>query len=321
MPPRGTIRAAGPSAPLGGRATALSGDSLRLNGQVLKLAGIESPEREQICQRPKTGAAGVAETQRAAYSSGSCADAAWIVISRAAAMPSRRSPNAVLMERILLRTLVRAGHVFAQSGAFAPYAESLKVWRGPQALACGLVRLNARLNTGPRSGKKPSAVRRKDARSKARYRAGAEFISCRGRQPTTTSKSAPPRVSGGSAARKRHVRPAGRPRRVRKPLQPKCPRSGEPAGQQWRHQYPQSQIPVTSDRRGRSARQAPSRQRCRRIGERRQRTGRPGSATLWPAAQDGGRRRRGCLSDAEASACAPASGRPASWAVSRGRDL
>ena len=84
-------------------------------------------------------------------------------------------------------------------------------------------------------------------------------------------------------------------------------------------QYPLSQIPGTSDRRGRSERQAVARRRCGCIVERRQRTGRPGSATQR-AAENACRGRRTVLAMGHiAGDRAPA--RQAFWAVVRTRDL
>ena len=66
-------------------------------------------------------------------------------------------------------------------------------------------------------------------------------------------------------------------------------------------------------------RQARFEERCRRIGREAQHTGRPGSATRR-AAQDAGRGRPEVLTML-GIACDPAPARPASWAVSRTRDL
>ena len=200
----------GASHSLEGRATAVSGDSLRINGQSLNLAGIEAPEREQICQRPKTGM-------------WRCGDAARSVLDRlvrgrrvvctlaGSSEDAKPLADCRIDGEDLAATLVREGHVFASPGAFARYAG---LEREARSASIGLwFARRAACRVSGQEMEKPSAPRRKGARSRVRCREKPVSMFCRGRRPTTTSRCAPPRANAGSAVRKRRVPPVGEPRR------------------------------------------------------------------------------------------------------------
>ncbi len=120
-----------------GRATVLTGDLMRVDHTLVKLAGVEAPEREQRCQRPGN------KRWR-------CAEAATDALARL----TRRRPitcqakgtdelgrlKAVCYDGTtdIAAALVNGGHVFADSGFMASYAKQeavakaakLGVWSG-----------------------------------------------------------------------------------------------------------------------------------------------------------------------------------------------
>ena len=122
---------------IAGRAQVLSGDTLRLNGQVIALAGVEAPERGQRCLRAggrswRCGiAAADALAQKVRRETITCAGSS--VDER-----GRKIARCRIGDEDLAEALVRGGHVFAQTGLFTKYgtveaeAKSRKVglWAG-----------------------------------------------------------------------------------------------------------------------------------------------------------------------------------------------
>lgn len=104
-----------------GSAVAVSGDRLRIAGRVISLAGIEAPEREQTCQRPRTG------TWR-------CGDAARSVLDRmvrggrvscvvdGSAESGPVEGHCSVNGEDIAANLVKGGHAFATPGVFSKYA-------------------------------------------------------------------------------------------------------------------------------------------------------------------------------------------------------
>jgi endonuclease YncB( thermonuclease family) len=109
------------SSTIEGRATAVAGDRLRIDGRIVQLSGIEAPERDQTCvtdrsRRWRCGASATASL---------------------AALVRRRQVTCALSgsadggaargrchagDTDIAAELVRNGHVFATGGLFAPYA-------------------------------------------------------------------------------------------------------------------------------------------------------------------------------------------------------
>lgn len=105
---------------LDGRATAVAGDTLRLNGQLVKFSGVAAPEDNQPCY----------------FANGrrwSCASAARKALDRlvrgkrVVCAPSGSDESGVTLAACqtdgedLARAMTRAGHVFADTGIFAAY--------------------------------------------------------------------------------------------------------------------------------------------------------------------------------------------------------
>lgn len=103
-----------------GRATALSGDSLRIGATALKLAGIEAPERDQLCGRPdgRTWRCGGAARDAMARVLRSGAVTCTLTgeveggVSLATCNAGRKD---------VAHELVRNGHVFAVAAIFSGY--------------------------------------------------------------------------------------------------------------------------------------------------------------------------------------------------------
>jgi endonuclease YncB( thermonuclease family) len=105
---------------LEGRATALSGDRLRLSGTIVALAGIEAPEREQRCARPSVQQ----------WRCGAAAREALARIVRGRRVVCDVTPGEGGREATgtctingtdIAAELVSGGHVFAKSGLLARY--------------------------------------------------------------------------------------------------------------------------------------------------------------------------------------------------------
>jgi endonuclease YncB( thermonuclease family) len=128
------------TATLAGRASAISGDVLRVDGQLVRLAGIETPELKQPCFKSNGRHWNCAASAKAALdkivrgNSVNCARSGQDDEGRIVA--TCRIDDADIAEN-----LVRGGHVFAASGMFASYgsAESearsatIGVWQGETA--------------------------------------------------------------------------------------------------------------------------------------------------------------------------------------------
>lgn len=104
-----------------GRATAVNGDTLRVNGQLVKLTGIEAPEVEQRC-----GA-----NQRIAWRCGVAAQSGLRDLVRnkpvrceagAADASGRLQATCTVADRDLAAELAGKGLVFAEEGVFSRYA-------------------------------------------------------------------------------------------------------------------------------------------------------------------------------------------------------
>jgi endonuclease YncB( thermonuclease family) len=104
-----------------GRATALSGDRLRIDDKIVQLSGIEAPERDQTCltdgsRRWRCGASAAASL------------AALVRRRQVSCALSGSDHSGITLGRCqvgntdIAGELVRNGHVFATEGLFAPYA-------------------------------------------------------------------------------------------------------------------------------------------------------------------------------------------------------
>lgn len=105
-----------------GRAAVVSGDTLRVNGQLFRLAGVEAPEKSQSClrggnRRWRCGDAAIAALEKLARSKTvRCAPTA-------AADLSGRVPATCTVEGVdIAAELVRGGSVFSEATMFGGYA-------------------------------------------------------------------------------------------------------------------------------------------------------------------------------------------------------
>lgn len=122
---------------LEGRAVAVTGDALRIDGQIVRLAGVTAPDDNQPCFN--------ARGRR--WSCGAYARKALDRLvrgARVACKPSGADDTGVTLASCeasgedLARAMTRAGHVFADTGFFASYraeedearAEKVGVWQG-----------------------------------------------------------------------------------------------------------------------------------------------------------------------------------------------
>ena len=106
---------------LEGRAEAVTGDSLRVSGTFVTLAGIEAPERDQPCSKPgvprwRCGAAARQELARMVRG-----ERVTCELSRSEEQ-GRRIGRCTARGADIAAELVRGGHVFAAPGLFARYA-------------------------------------------------------------------------------------------------------------------------------------------------------------------------------------------------------
>lgn len=123
-----------------GRATAVSGDALKIGGKVVQLDGIEAPERGQLCLLGKSRR----------WRCGAAAKSALTRIVRRKSVTcellgtdddGRETANCQVDDTDIGAALVENGHVFATAGFFAPYgsledeAREAKrgIWRGKAA--------------------------------------------------------------------------------------------------------------------------------------------------------------------------------------------
>lgn len=105
-----------------GRATVLAGDLLRIDSTLVKLAGIDAPEREQRCQRPGNKRWRCAEAATDAL--------ARLTRRRMITCQSKGSDDAGRAKAVcydgtmdIAGALVSSGHVFAESGFMSRYAQ------------------------------------------------------------------------------------------------------------------------------------------------------------------------------------------------------
>lgn len=130
---------AGSATQLNGRAQAISGDTLRISGRLVRLQHIEAPERGQTCQRDGGKPWKCGERAKAAL-------ADLVRRSKVQCTLAGSAGNAVLEgdcsigDKDLGEALVREGHVFAKSGLFARHSahegearsRKLGIWSGAQ---------------------------------------------------------------------------------------------------------------------------------------------------------------------------------------------
>ncbi len=191
---------------LEGRATALTGDTLRISGTRVLLDGIEAPETAQSCQRTngswKCGAA--AKDALADLIRGRRVTCDILGEEQA----GKRARCYVSDNTDIAEALVRKGHVFAGGGFWGSYAgveseaETQKVglWAGeaerPQDYR------DKRWEEARKAAPKAAPSKDRSARASAP-------TSFRGRRATTASVCARRRASAGSAAKPRLRLPAG----------------------------------------------------------------------------------------------------------------
>ena len=123
------VAAPASTATLSGRAVAISGDLLRVDGSVVRLAGIETPEPNQPCFK----------SNGRRWNCGTSARSALEKILRAGHADCARSGQDVggtvlatckINDTDIAEALVRGGHVFATSGLFASYSAAETEARG-----------------------------------------------------------------------------------------------------------------------------------------------------------------------------------------------
>ena len=132
-----TIMAPKSESGLTGRATAISGDLIRVNTQLIRLTGIEAPEPKQPCLRGNGRRWNCGASARAALDK---LVRGKTVVCTASGEDSdgRTLASCKADEADVAETLVRGGHVFAASGLFASYSsaesqahsEQLGIWQG-----------------------------------------------------------------------------------------------------------------------------------------------------------------------------------------------
>lgn len=107
---------------LEGQARAISGDTLRLSGRLLRLAEIEAPDREQSCRRPdgtiwRCGQAALKALERFTRR-----DAVSCEVGRAVGEAIALATCRTAAGTDIGAELVREGHAFADTGFFARYS-------------------------------------------------------------------------------------------------------------------------------------------------------------------------------------------------------
>ncbi len=134
----GNVTLPGQSSTVEGRAQAVTGDAIRLNGLTYKLAGIEAPERAQACMRPgkrrwRCGEAAQTALERLVRGKTTTCKPS------GSADPAGRIAAACTVEtRDIASDLVREGHVFAVSALFGGYGaletearqKKVGIWNG-----------------------------------------------------------------------------------------------------------------------------------------------------------------------------------------------
>jgi len=126
-----------PEETLRGRAKVLSGDTIEIAGKTVMLAGIEAPERRQICARPgarswRCGVAATSELTRLVRRKTVACE------TESTDAAGRRTSTCRVGETDLAQAMVEGGHVFATAGLFPRYGQAeatareakAGVWRG-----------------------------------------------------------------------------------------------------------------------------------------------------------------------------------------------
>lgn len=117
------VAPAQPGARVSGRATALSGQLLRVDRRVIRLEGIEAPERGQTCQRNgKPWRCG--EGARTALSRQVRGKTVTCTVSSRDGSTDTASGSCTVDGRDVADVLVRDGHVFSVSSLFGGYASA-----------------------------------------------------------------------------------------------------------------------------------------------------------------------------------------------------
>lgn len=120
-----------------GRATAVSGDVLSVNGRLIRLGGIEAPDRDQKCQRPGNPRWRCGQAAETALARLVRRDVVRCEL-RGADEVGRRIGTCTVNGQDVSGALVREGHVFSAGGLFAGYgslenearAQKSGLWRG-----------------------------------------------------------------------------------------------------------------------------------------------------------------------------------------------
>lgn len=111
------------SSGLEGHATALSGDTMRISGRVVKLYEIEAPERTQSCKRANGRSWNCGEAAQRALERFTRRDTVTCEITRqAAAGQPMHATCRTAAGTDIASELVREGHAFAGTGFFASYS-------------------------------------------------------------------------------------------------------------------------------------------------------------------------------------------------------
>ncbi len=133
----GLAQLTGPAEVITGRARAISGDTISIGGKTVMLAGIEAPEKRQVCERPGAGR----------WRCGAAATSDLAKLVRRVKLSceverfdktDRRVAKCLDGETDIARVMVEQGSAFAQEGFFARYASAeakareakAGLWRG-----------------------------------------------------------------------------------------------------------------------------------------------------------------------------------------------
>jgi endonuclease YncB( thermonuclease family) len=123
----------GGSPPIEGRAIVVSGDTLRLNGKLLRLAGIEAPDKQQSCMKPgnrrwRCGEAAVTALEKVTRSKTlKCTG------SGAPDAAGRTNATCTADGKDIAADLVRAGHVFSTTSFVGGYSSDESVAKAAKA--------------------------------------------------------------------------------------------------------------------------------------------------------------------------------------------
>ena len=107
---------------ISGRARAVSGNTLRIDGQLVKLEGIEAPDPNQVCQKTGGKRWSCGSSARSALARALGRRRIVCSVTGGAGNDKPALGNCKVGEKDVAAELVRAGHVFADSGLFSAYA-------------------------------------------------------------------------------------------------------------------------------------------------------------------------------------------------------